>query len=347
MWNKIDISNYLNNRKDWPLLDVRTPAEFEKGHVPGAFSFPLFNNEERVIVGTSYKQESPRKALKKGLELVGPKLAYFVEQAEILFPRKQVAIHCWRGGKRSASLAWLLDFAGFEVQLVNGGYKAYRQHVLRSFERSPKQLVVLGGRTGCGKTVILKTIENKQEQFIDLEGLANHKGSAFGTLGTNEQPQVEQFENDLAKDWEQLDNNRIVWLENESRSIGRVYIPQGLWDQMKKAPLINIEVPFDWRVDNLVKDYAQYPKPLLIAAFEKIKKRIGGLNLKLAKDALAKDDFHQAANIALRYYDKAYQYMLDNNSTPNIHHLNISDPDPEKIADLLIDYVQSTFKTTI
>ncbi|MFK7783533.1 MAG: rhodanese-like domain-containing protein, partial [Crocinitomicaceae bacterium] len=148
----ININEYWNQSESSVLIDVRTPAEYEKGHIPGAVNLPLFTNEERVIVGTTYKQRSPEKALLEGLDFVGPKMSGFIKQAKVLAPEKKVTVHCWRGGKRSFSMAWLLEIAGFEVNTLKGGYKAYRNEVLSSFEKIKHQIIILGGRTGCGKT---------------------------------------------------------------------------------------------------------------------------------------------------------------------------------------------------
>ncbi len=307
---------------DRKLLDVRTPAEFEKGHIPGAISFPLFSNQERVKVGTLYKQVSPESALLRGLDFVGPKMSGFIKWAKKISPEKKVCLHCWRGGKRSGSLSWLLSMAGFDVQIITGGYKAYRRFHRQKVAEHSYQFYVLGGRTGCGKTAILKAIAN-QEQMIDLEGLAHHKGSAFGGLGESPQPSVEQFENDLFNNLNKQDLTKRIWLENESKSIGRVSIPEEFWTKMKAAPLINVERSFDERVKILVDVYADYNPEELKKSFVKITKRLGGQHVKTAVEALDKHDFSTAAAIALRYYDKAYQYMLDNNASPDIVILDV------------------------
>ncbi len=311
-----------SNDPDRKLLDVRTPAEFDKGHIPGAISFPLFSNEERVKVGTLYKQVSPESALLKGLDFVGPKMSGFIKWAKKISPEKKVCLHCWRGGKRSGSLSWLLSMAGFDVQVIQGGYKAYRQYHRKRLVDQPFQFFVLGGRTGCGKTAILHALA-EQEQIIDLEGLAHHKGSAFGALGEPPQPTVEQFENNLFHDLETKNISQRIWIENESKSIGSVFIPQEFWSKMKAAPLINVERSFDERVKILVDVYAGYDLNGLKKSFIGITKRLGGQHVKTALEALGNQDYSTAAAIALGYYDKAYQYMLDNNSSPDILILDV------------------------
>lgn len=314
---------WRDTTKGRTLLDVRTPAEYAAGHIPGALSFPLFSNEERITIGTLYKQVNPEAAFLKGLDIVGPKMSKFVKQVQKFGESKKLCLHCWRGGKRSGSMGWLLRSAGYNVSVIPGGYKAYRRMCRETIASKPYVLRVLGGRTGCGKTAILNAIA-AQEQVIDLEGLAHHKGSAFGALGEPPQPTVEQFENNLYHKLNQQDISRPIWLENESRSIGRVFIPQEFWSSMKAAPLINVERSFEERVEILVEVYAGHDAGELLQSFQNIRKRLGGQHVKAAAEALAGNDFSTAAAIALRYYDKAYQYMLDNNPSPEILMLDIS-----------------------
>jgi len=337
MLKTITVAEWLEKKEAGRiLLDVRTPAEFEKGHIPGAKSFPLFSNEERIKVGTLYKKVSPESALLKGLDFVGPKMSGFIKWARKLSPKRKVCLHCWRGGKRSGSLSWLLSMAGFDVQVIQGGYKKYRQTQRQNLVDKPYQFYVLGGRTGCGKTAILHAIA-KQEQMIDLEGLANHKGSAFGGLGELPQPSVEQFENNLLLEVAKQDVSKRIWLENESKSIGRIFLPETFWAKMKEAPLINVERSFDERVQILVDVYAGYNPAGLKKSFNNIAKRLGGQHVKTALEALDNNDFSTAAAIALRYYDKAYQYMLENNPSPNIVILNVEGLNATEAAEKVLN----------
>lgn len=313
---KITANLLLEKMQDRVLLDVRTPAEYAAGHIPGALNLPLFSNEERVVVGTLYKQQSPDKAFLKGLEYAGARMPDYVKQARKYAPQGKIIVHCWRGGQRSGSLSWLLSFAGMDVLTLQGGYKAYRQYVQQQFAQQKLKLIVLGGQTGSAKTKTLHELAALGEQVIDLEKLAHHKGSAFGALGEEAQPTVEQFENDLYAIFAQIDPQRRVWLENESRGIGRVFMPQGFWEQFRQSPLIDLVLPFEERVDFLVKTYAAFPKTELITAFQVIERRLGGQNLKIALAALQVDDYAQAAAIALRYYDKSYVHA---NQKCNFH----------------------------
>ncbi|TNE52728.1 MAG: tRNA 2-selenouridine(34) synthase MnmH [Bacteroidetes bacterium] len=340
MNDHLDPAAFLRTRTSRPVLDVRAPGEYAHGHIPGARSFPLFSDAERAEVGTLYKQHSKEAALLAGLRIVGPNLERFVREANVLATDRKLAVHCWRGGQRSQSMAWLFRQAGFDVVTLQGGYKQYRQFVLQTFHDRPLQVIVLGGQTGSGKTKILHALRQKGEQIIDLEALAHHKGSAFGSIGEAPQPQVEQFENNLFDVFTQIDPGRRVWVENESRSIGRVFIPDGFWHQMKVAPLINIEVPLGMRIQNLVEDYAGTSVEDLQQAFIRIERKLGGQNLKAALQALDAGDFSTAATLALKYYDKTYRYGLDNNSSPDIRFLKFDTCTMEQIADRCIREVE-------
>lgn len=338
MVHKIDITTFLDYRHQFPLFDVRTPAEFLKGHIPSAINLPLFSDEERAVVGTIYKKESPKNAMLKGLEYVGPKMRWLIEEVAKNTDAKRVIVHCWRGGKRSGSVGWLLGMAGLEVQTIAGGYKKYRTHVLQAFSSQKLNLIVLGGKTGCGKTKILQALKNSGEQVIDLERLANHKGSAFGFIGEPCPPTVEQFENNLFHEISQLDLSKRIWVENESRRIGKVLIPQGFWAQLKAAPLINIELPFEVRLAVSIENYSTQEKTALEKAFYNIRKRLGGVNYQIALSFLAEGDLKSAGAIALKYYDKQYQYMLENNETPTIKYLNFAKDEPVATAATLVAF---------
>lgn len=337
MVERIAINQLFDYQKDWIVIDVRTPAEFEQGHIIGAYNIPLFSNDERAIVGTIYKKESPEKALLKGLDLVGKKLPFFVKKAQRIAPNRKVIVYCWRGGKRSGSFSWLLDLAGFDVKTIQGGYKAYRSFILQFFQQ-PLTLNIIGGKTGTGKTEILHHLKDLGEQVIDLEQLANHKGSAFGALGEKPQPSVEHFENILFHNLRQLDCQKEIWVENESRSVGKVFIPQGFWDNMKKGQLLNIEIPYKDRLDRSINDYQKYPKESLIDVFKTIEKKLGGQHSQAAIEALQKSNYQKAAEIALVYYDKSYQYSLEKNPAVQKSFLEFDHADSLEIAKTIIQF---------
>ncbi|GAB3823128.1 tRNA 2-selenouridine(34) synthase MnmH [Pontibacter rugosus] len=310
MVNTITIEEFLQKAAQLPVLDVRAPQEYEVGHIPLAHSFPIFDDKQRAIIGTAYKQQGHDPAVLLGLDSFGPRMSGFVKEATKLAPNKELLVHCWRGGMRSSAMAWLLNFSGFRVHLLKGGYKAYRHLMHAQFEK-PRKLLILGGLTGTGKTDILPYLQQLDQQSIDLEGLANHKGSAFGSIDMPPQPSTEHFENLLGMQLLQLSEQQALWLEDESKTIGRVVMPKLLHDQMLAAPTIVLEIPQKQRIQKLAQEYCNTDKDLLSAAILKIKKRLGGLATKEALAAIAEGDMEKMVELALVYYDKAYNFDLD------------------------------------
>ena len=292
-----------------PVLDVRTPDEFTKGHMPNAGNLPLFDNEERARVGTTYKQQGREAAILLGFDLAGPKWSGFIRQALTFAPEKKLALHCWRGGMRSGAMAWALDLYGFETYTIKGGYKNYRRWVLQQSD-APYRLQVIGGMTGSGKTKILRELDQLGEQTIDLEDLAQHRGSSYGTLNHLVQPSQEQFENNLAARLHQLDHNREIWVEDESSNIGKCMIPRYLWDQIRKAPLFDLQVDAEQRVDTLVNEYGSLDKDFLVECTDRIHKRLGLMHTKQAIAAIREDRMADFIRLVLVYYDKAYRATL-------------------------------------
>jgi len=330
----LSIHDFLEAAETLPVIDVRSPSEYQHGHIPGAYNIPLFDNEERAEIGTIYKQQNRDKAFKRGLDIVGPKMRSFVEQSEEIAPDRKVLLHCWRGGMRSSSFGWLLASAGFEIQTLEKGYKAFRNFVLNIFEAN-HNILILSGYTGSGKTDILQALRNLGEQVIDLEGLANHKGSTFGHLGEPDQPTGEHFQNMLGIKLFQLDKNKPVWLEDESRLIGQRMIPHQFFSQMQRAPVFRIEIPKKIRIRRLVDDYGSYPKEKLKESILKIEKRLGGLRTKQAIQALENDELEKVADQVLHYYDKAYDHGLNNRESKKINRLDFNHIDADKIAQTL------------
>ena len=343
---KIKVEDFLGLAIEHPILDVRSPAEYSHAHIPGACSMPLFSDEERKITGTTYKQNSREDAIKIGLDFFGPKMRGMIEQTEDLLRTRSteypttntVLVHCWRGGMRSAGVAWLLDLYGFKVFTLAGGYKAFRQWTLQQFEKE-YSLQVVGGFTGSGKTKVLAEMKKSGASVIDLEDLASHKGSAFGAINMPLQPSQEMFENKLAVElWrfvEAGNNNRnriqnkselsdtetfltdlnnqphpILWVEDESQRIGNVNIPLSFWKQIRGSSLLFLQVPFDERLAFLIQDYGKGDKDKLIEAVIRIQKRLGGLEAKTAIDLLQQDNLREAFRILLHYYDKQYKKGL-------------------------------------
>jgi tRNA 2-selenouridine synthase len=332
---KLNPRQFLEQSLIVPVIDVRAPKEFLQGHIPGAFNLPIFNDEERAAVGINYTQKSRDAALLKGLEIVGPKLKYFVQKANELTNTGEILVHCWRGGMRSEAMAWLFRFAGIRTSVLEGGYKAYRHYIRDSFLQGPP-MIVIGGMTGSGKTEILKHLKNLDGQLLDLEGLAHHKGSAFGALGQAEQPSTEQFENDLAKEWLSFDSSKLVWLEDESRNIGKVIIPEGLFLRMMDARLVLVDVPFDQRVMRLAEEYGNFKQSELMTLVRKISKRMGGDRANAAILELEQGNLSDAVARVLTYYDKAYLYGLSKREKSKIVRINMDGTDIQAIAEEIV-----------
>lgn len=311
MEHDISVNDFIFQSNKGVIVDVRTPAEFEQGHIPGAVNMPLFTNEERVIIGTLYKKQGKDVAVEKGLEFVGPKMARFVKDAKLLSKSRPIFIYCWRGGMRSGSMAWLFRTAGLEVYRLIGGYKAYRTSFLEDILSQNWNIIVLGGPTGSGKTAILEQLEKEGEQVVDLEGLANHKGSAFGALGQSEQPSTEHFTNLIHEKFRTFDRQKPVWCEGESISVGRVYIPKELFDRMQVSPFIYLSIPKEVRLKRIVEEYGRFDAELLIESFKKIERRMGGQHVKAAIEFIRENNIKEAASLALDYYDKTYNNAIE------------------------------------
>lgn len=320
---KISTEEFLSLSHQHPVLDVRSPGEYLHAHICHAHSLPLFSDEERKTVGTAYKQQSRQQAIKFGLDFFGPKMRPMVEAVESIISQQNknnpqlnnpkpatILIHCWRGGMRSAAVAWLLDLYGFEVYLLTGGYKAYRNWVLQQFQ-SDYNFKIIGGYTGSGKTLLLYALKKEGRKIIDLEMMANHKGSALGGLENDKQPWQEMFENMLAEALA-ANGNEEVYLEDESQRIGNLQIPMALWNTMRKKEVYFFDIPFEERLNYLTEEYQVHSKEKLVNAVIRIQKRLGGLETKNAINHLLEDNHRESFRILLKYYDKYYSKALYN-----------------------------------
>jgi tRNA 2-selenouridine synthase len=334
--DKLEISAFLDKSKNAQVVDVRSPAEFTHGHIPGAVNLPLFTNEERSVVGTLYLQKGSSEAMIKGLELIGPKMKQFAEKGIELAKTGELLIHCWRGGMRSNSMAWLFRTMGIRASSLEGGYKAYRHYVQASFS-NPVNLIVIGGMTGSGKTEILEVLEKKGHQVIHLERLASHKGSVFGGIGLPCQPTTEHFENLLSGELQKLDPLKPVFIEDESLSIGRVFIPRPFYAQLSTGRLILLQVPAERRIKRLVEAYTGGEKDQLTTGIKRIEKRLGSENAALVINLLNKGEMETAVKIVLHYYDKVYTRSMTMHKRKEVIGLNHIDDNPELLADAIID----------
>jgi tRNA 2-selenouridine synthase len=331
---RIASKEFLNLPNEIPILDVRSEGEFATGHLPNAISFPIFSDKERAVIGTLYKQEGPKIATKKGLEIVGPKLVEFIEQAET-YGVSEFRMYCWRGGMRSQSMATLLESYGFKVNLLKGGYKAYRNYIIEYFSKQ-LPLKVITGYTGSKKTAFLYLLKAQGAQIVDLEGLANHQGSSFGNQKSKSQPTTEQFQNNLLDEFLKLNLEKSIFVEDESMRIGKVNMPEVFYRQKSNSPHIFLEIDKLERVEFLKEDYKNLSIDQLILATEGISKKLG---LELAVEAIEcikTGKGTRAAEIILTYYDRQYHKSILNKKHLIKDHFKIKMGELESLAQKIV-----------
>lgn len=327
------------------ILDVRSPGEYTQGHIPGAIAFPLFTDEERAQVGICYKQTGRDRAVELGMRIAGPKFADFIARARVLAPDGWVRMYCWRGGMRSAGVAWVLEMGGFRVFLLEGGYKAFRRWGRSQFA-VPQKIIILGGMTGTGKTDILNALTASGEQTLNLEDLANHRGSSYGALGQPPQPTNEQFWNLIAVRWSQFQGRQPVWIEAESKRIGICRVPQEIFQQMEQAPVIEVRRSRSERLSLLVELYGTANREDLIRATQRIRKRLGGLMTQDAIGLIEQEKLSEAFDLILRYYDKTYTYDLQKRRG-SVYSVDISGKSASEAAILVRQTAQDIFSKNL
>ena len=333
-----------------PLIDVRSPDEYYKGNLPNSINIPLFDNEERSIIGKIYKNNGREKAVIKGLEFVSNKIENIVDNLINAFDfyklnnnneksvEPAIKIYCARGGMRSYSISWLLTKYHIKNVTLNGGYKNYRKWTLDAFKKH-WDLVLLSGKTGTGKTRLLNILRENNYQIIDLEGLACHRGSTFGSLGMKQQPSNEQFENLIAEELKCMKKNKKIFVEAESANIGKCKIPHELFNQMKNAERLEIIKSESNRLDELIKTYSIFEEQELIDAVLRIKKRLGPQRTKIALDSIKNKDWESVCKSVLEYYDKCYEH--EKIGKTNIKTINLTDIFDNQIA---LKLIKDSFK---
>jgi tRNA 2-selenouridine synthase len=343
---KTTLEEVWEQAHQYPVFDVRSPSEYAHAHIPNAISLPIFTDEQRAEIGTSYKKQSVQDAIKIGLKHFGAELNNYIAMVEKhckSYGNNTIVVHCWRGGMRSAAMAWLLDFYGFEVILIEGGYKAYRNFVLKNLAL-PLNYKVLGGFTGSGKTEVLQELKSRGEAVIDLENIASHKGSSFGALGMLPQVSQEQFENNLLEELipyykivgDELVQEKCIWIENESQRIGLVNIPKPMFNQLASSPLIVLQIPFEQRLAFIVEQYGIFSKEELSHAISRIQKKLGGLETKNALQFLEEGNLKDCFSLLLMYYDR--EYASASKRVSRVFESIVSDRvDPKVNADLIIE----------
>ena len=332
------------------IIDVRSKSEFAEDRIPAAINLPVLDDDERADVGTIYKQINPFTARKKGAALVAKNIS---EHLTTHFANKDKDYHplvyCWRGGQRSNSMATVLSQIGWRVTVLEGGYKTYRAYVRQQLEHLPAKFTfkVLCGLTGSGKTHILRQLQQRGAQVLDLEALANHRGSLLGEEWQEKptpQPSQKYFESLLLQQLQNFDVNEIVWLESESNKIGRVYLPLSLWQKMKQASCVEIQLPIANRVNFLLQEYPYLVNnPVFLKAkLELIKSRIGKQKLNQWYQFIDSEQWKEfVKDLLICHYDPAYYQSIErdfSNAEKQLYNTNLSDDSIKQILDKLVLY---------
>jgi len=327
------------------LIDVRSPDEYYKGHMPNSINIPIFDNEERTIIGKKYKISGRQIAIREGFKIIENKIDKLIN--EFLLIKEQflittsnkfsnnfnIKIYCARGGMRSQSMSWLLEKFKYPCITLKGGYKTYRNWVLNSF-KDKQNLIVIGGKTGTRKTKILIKLRTLDYQILDFESLANHRGSSFGGLGMLPQPTNEQYENLISENIDKFDKFKFIFVEAESPNIGKNRIPNELYKQIKISKRIEIIRDERIRIEELVSTYSQYNKCDLKESVLRISKRLGPQRTKSALDSIDDEDWENVCKAVLEYYDKCYEYELKNKKDVKILNMGLK-TDNEIIKEII------------
>jgi tRNA 2-selenouridine synthase len=301
------------------IIDVRSPAEFALDHVPGAINLPVLNNEERIEIGTLYKQVSPFAAKKLGAAYVSRNIANHLENALINFPREwRPLIYCWRGGERSGAFTHILNRIGWKAMQLQSGYQGFRRVVIDDLDRAAKDFSfqVIAGMTGSGKTRILHEVGALGAQILDLEGLAIHRGSVLGNEPNHQQPSQKGFETNLWNAFNSLDPSKIVFVESESKKVGGLHIPDSLMDRIREGQCIELRSSTNTRVSWLLREYDHF-----LSNPESFKEKLGLLTSRYGKEQIAK--WHTAIDagnfaglveeLLVIHYDPSYQSSIARN----------------------------------
>jgi len=329
-----------------PLIDVRSPSEYYKGHMPNSINIPLFDNDERSTIGTIYKREGRKKAVIEGLKFFEKKMESLLDNLFMNIDchktitnnnnnQFSIRIYCSRGGMRSQSIAWLLEKYKLNPITLNGGYKTYRRWVLDSFTNK-WNIVIIGGKTGSGKTRLLSLLEKYKFQTIDLEGFACHRGSTFGGLGMKEQPSNEQYENKIAEKLNTFKTIKNIFVEAESANIGKCKVPHEFFKQMKESRRIEILRSESNRLDELIDTYSVFKKEELKDSVLRIKKRLGPQRTKIALDSIDNEKWDLVCRSVLDYYDRCYEH--EKIGKENITILDLTD---KNYDEKILEYIDS------
>ena len=335
------------------IIDVRSSSEFAEDRIPGAINLPVLNDTERAQVGTIYKQFSPFQARKIGAAIVSKNISqHLTEHFANKDKNYQPLIYCWRGGQRSASLAAVLSQIGWRVTLLEGGYKTYRNYVRQQLDDLPQKFTykILCGLTGSGKTHILRKMRQRGFQVLDLEALANHRGSLLGEEWRGQpspQPPQKLFESHLLQALQNFNPHETVWIESESNKIGQIYLPQSLWKIMKQSNCVEVKLPLDARVEYLLQEYPHLINnpQILKTKLEQLKSSCGWKKISQWHRMIDNQDGKSFVKDMLEsHYDPTYRksMQLNFNKVENVVYLNdLSDKSINNWLDSLVPNVVS------
>lgn len=326
------------------VIDARSEGEHAEDHLPGALNWPSLNNEERIRVGTLYKQVSPFEAQKIGASLVAANISRHI-QAHVMDKARnwQPLIYCWRGGKRSNSLALILGQIGFKVHLIEGGYKAFRKAVIEDTPRrvQPLHFQVLCGPTGSGKTRLLQALAAQGAQVLDLEAIASHRASVLGVIPGQPQPTQKAFETRLWDALRHLDPAQPVFVEAESKKVGNVTIPDSLIEAMRASPCVRLDLSLQGRVQLLMEDYDYFVKD---ASFfcDRLDKLADLKGRAVVDGWKAQAQAGRTADVVAELLEKHYDPGYETSTARNFQQyaqapvLPLSGPDHEAMADAAV-----------
>lgn len=333
MLKEIDVSTAL--ALDPIFIDVRSETEHQEACIPSAINIPLFSDEERKQVGIVYKQQGFDPARLLGLDIVAPKLPEMVRQIKALSDKRPIVLYCWRGGLRSQAVASILQLMGIDVYRLIGGYKAYRRHVNEFFNQAklPYQAVVISGLTGVGKTELLTELKSIGGSVIDLEGLANNRGSVFGSIGLGAQPSQKDFEARLFHDFIKLGHTSVFAVECESKRIGRIVLPPILWNSMQEGLKVLVFTSIKERVQRLMRIYTSDDQDSLEGcrqAIQSLKDRLGHERINRLLEALDHGSIDEVVEeLLVDYYDPLYRYP---DQPDDSYHLSVDTTDIKQAA---------------
>lgn len=328
MFRDITLPELVSAQKNgtFTVVDVRSPKEYVEATIPGSVNIPVFDNEERAEIGTIYKQLGTDEAKERGLELFSQKLPQFI--AEFKKIDGPIAVFCWRGGMRSKTAVTVLDLMGIHAKRLSGGIRSYRQWVVQELDKNnfKPDLLVLNGYTGSGKTLLLKMLESEGYPVIDLEEMAGHRGSIFGQIGLEPSNQ-KKFDSLLLTQLMRFQNEKYVFIEGESRRIGKVCIPEYFNDKKEHGIQLFINLPIEVRVKNILEDYSPWENPTqFMEAFLLIKKHIHTPASKQIEIDLETGNFASAVKTLLEsYYDPKYEYSAKQYDEKQVMHIDAVD----------------------